>query len=61
MSIWLPPNHGNKHSQLNEVMECWEEHFKTHLKTAFPHDSEAFHDIPNLSVDVPEEEPPTTE
>jgi hypothetical protein len=36
---------GTKHSQLNEVMKCWEEHFKTHLNTAFPHVPEALSDI----------------
>jgi hypothetical protein len=51
---------GKKHSQLNEVMLCWEEHFKVHLNTAFPHDPDAVLDIPDSPTNTQNEHPPTT-
>jgi len=36
---------GEKHSQLHELITCWEEHFKIYLNTSFPHDPNAVNDI----------------
>jgi len=38
--------HGMKHSQINEVLSCWEDRFKTHLKITFQHDQVALNEIP---------------
>ena len=40
---------GMKHSQLDKVLSCWEEHFKTHLNSSFPDDPEAIINLPNPS------------
>ena len=50
---------GQKHSQLHEVMLCWEEHFKMQLNTAFPHDPDAVLDIPDSPTNETNEDPPT--
>ena len=52
---------GKKHSQLHEVMVCWEDHFKMHLNTAFPHDPDAILEIPDPPTCDDQEDYPTTE
>ena len=51
---------GVMHSQMNEVMNCWEQHFKTHLNTTFPHNPEAIQNIPDPQCDAEPQGPPTT-
>ena len=36
---------GNTHTNKTEVLKCWQDHFKNHLNTKFPHDPEALADI----------------
>ena len=38
-------------THLDEVLVCWEEHFKGHLNTSFPHDESALDTIPDLEQD----------
>ena len=46
---------GQKHNQPDEVMLCWEEHFRY----TFPHDTDAVLDIPDSPADT--QNPPTTD
>ena len=50
---------GNLHSQINKVLQCWEEHFKIHLNSTFQHDPAAINDIPDPPNNF-SEEPPIT-
>ena len=44
---------GQKHNQPDEVMLCWEEHFRY----TFPHDTDAVLDIPDSPADTQNEDP----
>ena len=37
---------GSLKTNLKDVLQCWEDHFKIHLNTKFPHDQEAMDSIP---------------
>ena len=53
---------GVKHTLAHEVLKCWENHFKEHLNTEFPHDSAAInntnipHNDQNHIEDINKEE-----
>jgi len=40
----------NKHIQLDEVLKLWEDHFKKHLNTSYPHDGNAIHSIEQIYI-----------
>ena len=52
---------GVKHNVLSEVINCWEEHFKVHLNTAFPHNPDAMNDIPATIPSSEHSDPPSEE
>ena len=37
---------GNTHTNTEEVLKCWKDHFSTHLNTAFPHEPTAIEELP---------------
>ena len=45
----------------DEVMFFWEEHFKIHLNTTFPHDPDAVLDITDSSADTQNKDLPATD
>ena len=45
---------GTIHTNKTTVLKCWEEHFKSHLNTAFPHNPEAIQDIPEAPQNADE-------
>ena len=50
------------HTNTEEVLKCWQEHFEAHLNTRFPHTPDALADIPEpaaeleISVEIVREE-----
>ena len=40
------------HPNMNEVLKCWQEHFSSHLNTAFPHEQFAIDEIPEAPPDA---------
>ena len=36
---------GNLHTNTEEILKCWEDHFQSHLNARFPHDPGALTDI----------------
>ena len=43
---------GTPKTKLDEVLTCWEEYFKEHLNTEFPHDNSALDTIPDPPQDA---------
>ena len=41
---------GNTHTNKDEVLKCWQEHFKAYLNTKFPHEPEAKLGIPHRTL-----------
>ena len=52
---------GNTHTNKDEVLKCWQEHFEAHLNTKFPHEPEAMLDIPPPPPDAETQGEITTE
>ena len=48
----LKDRSGNNHTNKDEVLKCWQEHFEADLNTKFPREPEAMLDIPPLPSDA---------
>ena len=43
--VMINDKQGNKQTNINKVLKCWEEHFKEHLNKKFPYENNALHEL----------------
>ena len=57
----IKDGNGQKHFQSSKILKLWEDHFKNHLNTSFPHDEKAIDSIEPIPLNLNNHIPDITE